>query len=1088
MRRTELISASAGSGKTYALTKTLSDLLADGAGEARAIRPEGVIAVTFTRAAAAELGERVRRRLIEDGHYDTAQGIALGLVGTVDSVCGRLIREYAFELGLSPDAETIPEEEADAAFAEAIAVLLEDEGPAELRPVMRRLGFDSVQEHVSTIADLARSNAMGGDALTVSAERSVEQVLCLLPAKVSKKEGEELDRRLAVAVAGALEALRNSGNEQKNTQEAISELERYGRDIRHPAEATWYAWAKLAHLSPAKKLMDLVQPVIDIAGRHTSHPRFHEDMAAYVVGVFELARGAIREYDEWKSRNRLLDFVDLETRALELLELPAVAAELRERFDVLMVDEFQDTNPIQLALFLRLGELAGRVVWVGDEKQAIYGFRGADPELVQAVAEQVADQSRRRTLRSSWRSRPALVRLTSTAFARGFAGDGIPPERVLLEPERDDAALADTPSVEWWLWKARKMEQGAVALASRIRDLIEEAPLVEDPRSRDTRPVEPGDIAVLCRSNAECEGVASALEAAGVRAAIKRPGLLMCVEARLAKAALTLALEPRDSLAAAEVSLLCGCGGRTPDAWLEERIRQAAKDRNSDGARPRPFEDDPWVARVHEVADGLRVLSPSEALDSVIRGVGLAEHCLGWGNAAQRFANLEALRALAAGYEEHCRYSRSAATVAGLLSHLEGLASSGDDDQAEGVGHTAVRVLTYHRAKGLEWPVVVMSSLGKEADPRMFKPVIEPPEGGFDATAPLEGRWIRFWPWPYKRLKKGLELADAAEQHPAHERAQRVALAESRRLLYVGMTRARDQLVLVAREKKNGEVVCDWFADLEAGSEQPIFNLPSGAEDGQWCRVLADVEDTPAEALVRKLSVEEGEAAVEQEPEVWFDRGEGGEDLEARPKLVLGCSRARFPDDLGAAAGTAGLHDLGAPFEVAGSVEWVDVGNALHLFLGADLVRPAPDRVGHAAAVLDAYGLSGALRPEACVEISDRLQAWQEAKYPGAGCLTEVPLAGTVETDSGPRTLIGYADLVLETPDGLVLVDHKCYPPEDEALLRQNAEAFAPQLLGYATLLEMATGRQVIATLIHFPLAGRIIEVEVEREAARALV
>ena len=94
---------------------------------------------------------------------------------------------------------------------------------------------------------------------------------------------------------------------------------------------------------------------------------------------------------------------------------------------------------------------------------------------------------------------------------------------------------------------------------------------------------------MLCRSNVECERVASALEAAGVRAAIKRPGLLECIEARLAIAALTLALEPRDSLAAAEVSLLCGCGGQTPDAWLEERIRQAAKDRDSEGVWPRPF-------------------------------------------------------------------------------------------------------------------------------------------------------------------------------------------------------------------------------------------------------------------------------------------------------------------------------------------------------------------------------------------------------------------------------------------------------------------------------------------------------------------
>ncbi len=225
--------------------------------------------------------------------------------------------------------------------------------------------------------------------------------------------------------------------------------------------------------------------------------------------------------------------------------------------------------------------------------------------------------------------------------------------------------------------------------------------------------MEPGDIAVLCRSNDECKRVASALEVAGVRAAIARPGLLGCAEARIAKAALALALDPRDSLAAAEVSRLGGCGGRTPDEWLDERMRQVVLDRDAEGRWPMPFESDPLVARVHQVADHLRVRSPSEALDAVIEALSLDELCLAWGNAAQRFANVEALRTLALAYEDHCRYSRSAATTAGLLSYLAGLAKSGDDDQAEGVGRAAVRVLTYHRAKGLEWPVVVMTSLNK---------------------------------------------------------------------------------------------------------------------------------------------------------------------------------------------------------------------------------------------------------------------------------------------------------------------------------------------------------------------------------------
>ncbi|MDX2436489.1 MAG: PD-(D/E)XK nuclease family protein, partial [Acidobacteriota bacterium] len=173
---------------------------------------------------------------------------------------------------------------------------------------------------------------------------------------------------------------------------------------------------------------------------------------------------------------------------------------------------------------------------------------------------------------------------------------------------------------------------------------------------------------------------------------------------------------------------------------------------------------------------------------------------------------------------------------------------------------------------------------------------------------------------------------------------------------------------------------------------------------------------------------------------------------------------------------------------VHAGVDWLVVGNAMHLFLGAYLVRPAADRLGHAAAVLDAYGLSGELQPETCVAISDRLRAWQEENYPGAEFVTEVPLLGTVDTAAGPRTLMGYADLVLETSQGFVLVDHKCYPAADDVHSREIAMGYASQLLGYATLIEMATGREVVATLIHFPFAGKLVEVEVERTAVRSLV
>src|SRR6185503_13415586 len=101
-------------------------------------------------------------------------------------------------------------------------------------------------------------------------------------------------------------------------------------------------------------------------------------------------------------------------------------------------DEFQDTSPLQLAIFLRLADIAKRSVWVGDQKQAIFGFRGTDPALMDAAADAIPSDAEPETLGKSWRSRPELVHLTSDLFARGFASQGIPEARVRLEPANKD--------------------------------------------------------------------------------------------------------------------------------------------------------------------------------------------------------------------------------------------------------------------------------------------------------------------------------------------------------------------------------------------------------------------------------------------------------------------------------------------------------------------------------------------------------------------------------------------------------------------------------------------------------------------------
>jgi len=129
---------------------------------------------------------------------------------------------------------------------------------------------------------------------------------------------------------------------------------------------------------------------------------------------------ALGRYQDYKEERGLLDFVDLERRALALLQHPDVANALSDEFDLLVVDEFQDTNPIQLALLMQLAGLVRHgAVWVGDVKQAIYGFRGSDPELMKAVVTIVNSQATD-TLSTTYRARPELVQIFNDLFVPAF--------------------------------------------------------------------------------------------------------------------------------------------------------------------------------------------------------------------------------------------------------------------------------------------------------------------------------------------------------------------------------------------------------------------------------------------------------------------------------------------------------------------------------------------------------------------------------------------------------------------------------------------------------------------------------------------
>jgi len=206
-----------------------------------------------------------------------------------------------------------------------------------------------------------------------------------------------------------------------------------------------------------------------------------------------------------------MDFVDQETLVLNFaLHNEAFQSSMRDRIKTLMVDEFQDTSLIQLALFMALNELSGYSVWVGDHKQDVYGFRGTDPQLMDEVAALISESQ---VLDYSWRSRENLVKFTNALFSEVFHDMG--KDMVCLKIPTERAEKAKGGWLEAWHLTAKNNADEAVAVANGVRDIIKRIP-----------DIKPGDMAVLCRTNASCTDLAAKLEHLGVRVSIGQ-GLLL---------------------------------------------------------------------------------------------------------------------------------------------------------------------------------------------------------------------------------------------------------------------------------------------------------------------------------------------------------------------------------------------------------------------------------------------------------------------------------------------------------------------------------------------------------------------------------
>ncbi len=838
----KIISAGAGSGKTFRLTQELVALLKSGQ-----VRPSGIVATTFTNKAAAELHERVRMKLIEEGLGELANQLAQALIGTVHSLGVKLLQRFAFEAGISPQVDIIAEDDKSLLFSQATATVLTEDRVQRIEALAECMGMSTTEKFatdwrklLANITDLARSYDMDSQALQSSKQRSIETLMAFLEpgddttaAHLAETLIDEAawNDALLHTLEQTIQSIQSNDDSTKTTADALQQLQSLAQKCRREGQLTWPEWAKLSKTRVGKKSNVDARELLELAQAHYLHPRFRKDLTEFISLLFDFAIDALTEYDRYKKSRGLIDYTDMEVLVRRLLDEPQVQQVLSDELDLLLVDEFQDTNPMQLDIFMRLSRFAKLAIWVGDPKQSIYGFRGADPALIQAIIEDQGGIDPANIQKTSYRSRQALVDFSNFIFTRAFPQ--WPEEQVALEANRRASEEPPTTghAIEYWLLKhpdGQRSETNdwlCTSIAWQLRQYLEHPPLIQPKGTKSWRPALPGDVAILCRTNSQCEYMAEALHRQGLRATIARAGLLDTAEGTLLTACLRYLLNRYDTLAVAEIWYLTK--GGPIEEILDHRLQYVLE--NSEGPRQRWGTHLESVARLDALREQIPELSAAEVLTLILEELDLRSVIMRWGNASQRLANVEVLLRYALDYEEACHRMHQAASLGGFLLWLEDKCRQNADLQATDTDAHAIQVLTYHKSKGLEFPIVVCLSLWEKFRASVWGVNLVNEASSIDLSDPLAGRWIRLWVHPYGKQNQQTVLDDRVNASPAYELAAEQAREEEKRLLYVGFTRARDYLLLPASPRNPAR----WLNRVVEQDSENVDALEIAAE-GQW--------------------------------------------------------------------------------------------------------------------------------------------------------------------------------------------------------------------------------------------------------------
>jgi ATP-dependent exoDNAse (exonuclease V) beta subunit len=839
-----LLAAGAGSGKTSVLVERF----------VRAVREDGIapgqiLAITFTDRAAGELRDRVRARFIQLGDREAARELQGAFVVTFHGFCVRLLRTHALQAGLDPDFQILEEGLAASmrsrAFAAALRELLLHRGEPAV-DLLAAYGAERVQAMILDVHDELRSRGELEPRLPrIQPRGSIEiaaQQLLGAAARAALELQAFSEQPPGKRVRQGLKALEG----------AVALLESPSVRIPSPGE--------LAALKLPSGSSALAGPDCEAyRAALESYARICIDThGAAACELLDCLLASFNDtYTALKQARGVLDFDDLELHARSLLERdPALRASFSERFQLLMVDEFQDSNPRQLAI---LGALEREnLCTVGDELQSIYGFRHADVSLFTERRARLQEQQATITLARNFRAREPLIQTINAVFSKRFSEDymALIPGRqeqprapedgealvelLLTDKRSEDQGQPEANSATVSSWRTREAHQ----LAARIAELIGSGATVA------------ADVVVLLRALGDVSAYEHALAARGIPtiAAVggfwshQQVGDLLCYLRALAN--------PLDELSLFS-TLASPLVGISSDglASIADQARAAPSTvwETIAGIAPslgQRLGDTDQRALERFCADlvGERATAATRPIAELIqRAVSLSgyqEHVLSrtWGE--RRLANVHKLMRVAQVFE-----SSEGRDLRAFLDHVAQLELAGGRSEPDAPvteqDLQAVRLMSIHAAKGLEFAVVCLADLGRV--PYLRAPDLLVGSGSPKGTARLGVQLVSL---------DGSESVGALDFDQLRLNRRREEAAEEQRIIYVAMTRARERLLLSGA------------ADFENWPGQTPASPPIG-----WL-APALVGDLPALLAHKGTSVQLIPGTVATQVRCWLDGAE----------------------------------------------------------------------------------------------------------------------------------------------------------------------------------------------------------------------